>query len=96
MCLLAELCGFGWRRGSFVKPAKVMRPGSHVIQLKTTDRGGAQTLMEKRALRLKELRTAGFYQDGSATNTAQQGAEMIMVLTVTMTESIFFISRKNK
>lgn len=63
MCLLAELWVFGWWRGSFVKSAKVMRPGSHVIQLKTTDRGSAQKLMEKKVLRFKELKTTGFHQD---------------------------------
>lgn len=47
--------------GSFVKSAKVMRPGSHVIQLKTTDRGSAQKLMKKKkVLRFKELRLQAF------------------------------------
>lgn len=63
LCCFPELCVFGWWRGSFVKSAKVMRPGSHVIQLKTTDRGGAQKLMKKKVLRFKELKTIGFYPD---------------------------------
>lgn len=69
LCLLAELWVFGRWRESFVKSAKVMRPGSHVIQLKTADRGSAPKLMEKKVLHFKELKDTGFYQDWKTTLT---------------------------
>lgn len=81
VCLLAELGVFGWWRGSFAKPAKVMRPGSHVIQLETTDRGSAPKLTKKK----KDDRLLSRLKDHF--NTAEQGLKWIRIFpTLSITE----------